>query len=76
MDFHEVLRRDGRGELAAHYVLLVFYGRWIDGEPVAGGDAAAARFVPLDALESLPLTDAAVSFIERARAKLDTLVRT
>jgi 8-oxo-dGTP diphosphatase len=76
VDFHEILRRDGDGSVSAHYILLVFYGRWIDGEPVAGGDAAAARFVTLDALESLPLTDAAASFIERARAKLDTFVRT
>jgi 8-oxo-dGTP diphosphatase len=75
VDLHEVIRRDPNGEVAAHYVLLVFYGRWIDGEPVAGGDAAVARFVPLTALESLPLTDAAISFIDRARAKLDSHVR-
>jgi ADP-ribose pyrophosphatase YjhB (NUDIX family) len=76
VDFHEVLRRDANFGVAAHYVLLVFYGRWIDGEPVAGGDAAAARFVPRTTLESLALTDAAISFIERARTKLNSQIGT
>lgn len=76
VDFHEVLRRDSNASVAVHYILLVFYGRWIDGEPVAGGDAAVARFVPLDALGSLQLTDAAASFIERADAKIQAHAKT
>ena len=70
LDFHEVLRRDDDGRLSAHFVLLVFYGRWIAREPVPGTDAAAARFVPVDALDTLQLTEAAPVFIRRALARL------
>jgi 8-oxo-dGTP diphosphatase len=73
LDIHEVLRHDGQGHLAAHYLLVVFFGRWIGGEPAAESDAAAARFVPARALAGLPLTDGAASFIHRAMEKRATL---
>ena len=70
LDIHEVLRRDGDGGLTAHYLLVVFFGRWIGGEPRAGEDAAAARFVSIGALDGLPLTEGAASFIHRAQERL------
>jgi len=37
---------DGKpGEITRHYVLIDYAARWISGEPVAGDDAAEARFV-------------------------------
>jgi 8-oxo-dGTP diphosphatase len=66
VDIHEVMRRDAAGGLLAHYLLIVWYGRWVDGEPAAGSDAAAARFVPLDAIDALPMTEAAPAFVRRA----------
>ncbi|MBX9590354.1 MAG: NUDIX hydrolase [Hyphomonadaceae bacterium] len=69
LDIHEVLRRDDSGRLTGHYLLVVFFGRWLRGEPTAGGDAAAARFVPIEALGTLPLTDGAASFIHRAQER-------
>jgi 8-oxo-dGTP diphosphatase len=66
LDIHEVIRRDERGALAAHYLLAVFLGRWVSGEPKAGDDVTAARFVAIDTVASLPLTDGALSFIHRA----------
>ena len=71
LDIHEVLLRDGGGELAAHYLIAVFFGRWIAGEPAAGSDAAAARFVAIDTLASYPLTDGAAALIARACQRLD-----
>jgi 8-oxo-dGTP diphosphatase len=71
IDIHEVLLRDGGGDLLAHYLIAVFFGRWIAGEPVAGSDAAAARFVAIDALASYPLTDGAAALITRAWQRLD-----
>jgi 8-oxo-dGTP diphosphatase len=62
----DVILRNGEGGLQAHYVLSVFHGVWLGGEPVAGSDAAAARFVPLEAIERLPLTDGAAGIIARA----------
>ena len=66
IDIHEVLRRDEAGRLTAHYLLAVFYGRWLTGEPHPRDDVRGARFFPVDALEDLPLTEGAVSFIHRA----------
>lgn len=66
VDIHEVMRHDARGELLAHYLLVVWYGRWVGGEPVPGSDAGAARFVPLDAIDTLPMTEAAPEFVRRA----------
>jgi 8-oxo-dGTP diphosphatase len=66
LDIHEAIRHGSAGELAAHYLLAVFYGRWVSGEPAAGDDATAARFVPLDAVQALPTTDGAPDFIQRA----------
>ena len=66
LDIHEVMRHDAAGELAAHYLIVVFFGRWFSGEPTAGDDAAAARFVPVDAIGELPLTDGASAFIHEA----------
>ena len=66
VDMHEVLLHANDGRLTAHYVLAVFWGRWRAGEPAAGSDAAAARFVALDGLHAYPLTDGAEALIRRA----------
>ncbi|HEX6001188.1 MAG TPA: NUDIX hydrolase [Hyphomicrobiaceae bacterium] len=63
---HEVMRHDPAGQLMSHYLLAVFYGHWVSGEPVAGDDAAAARFVSLDAVAALKTTDGTPEFIRRA----------
>lgn len=70
VDLHEIVRRgDNGGEIAWHYVIAVHYGIWRGGEPIAASDCRAARFVPLDAMGALPLTDGAEALIQRA-AKL------
>jgi 8-oxo-dGTP diphosphatase len=66
VDMHEVLLHADDGRLNAHYLLAVFWGRWRAGEPIAGSDAAAARFVAPGELHTYPLTDGAASLIERA----------
>lgn len=35
------------GEVVRHYIMIDFACRWLSGEPVAGDDAADARFFPL-----------------------------
>lgn len=66
LDIHEVLRHDAAGHLTAHYLIVVFFGLWVGGEPVPGGDAAAARFVPIEAVNRLQTTDGVLGFIQRA----------
>ena len=43
------------GETTRHYVMIDYAARWIAGEPVAGDDAAEARFVSLE--EALALVE-------------------
>ena len=66
VDVHEVIRHGDAGSLAAHYLIAVFCGRWVAGEPAAASDAAQARFVPVTDIDRLPLTDGAAALIRRA----------
>jgi 8-oxo-dGTP diphosphatase len=75
LDIHDVIRRHPAGDLASHYLLAVFYGRWVSGEPVAGDDATAARFIPLDAVHELRMTDGAEDLVRRAAALMQVAVR-
>lgn len=43
------------GAITRHYVLIDYAARWLAGEPVAGDDAAEARFVSRD--EAMVLVD-------------------
>ena len=72
LDVHEVIRHSPSGRLTSHYLLAIFYGRWISGEPVPGDDAAAARFVPIDAVDRLKMTDGGPDFVRRGWALLNT----
>jgi ADP-ribose pyrophosphatase YjhB (NUDIX family) len=67
VDLHEVIRREGEA-VSWHYVIAVFHGIWRDGEPLAASDCRATRFVALDDLGSVPLTDGAETLIRRAAA--------
>jgi 8-oxo-dGTP diphosphatase len=40
-------------EVGMHYVLIDYAARWLSGEPVAGDDAAEARFVPIAETDAL-----------------------
>lgn len=69
-DVHDVIIEDRSGALTAHYLLAVFYGRWLAGEPVAATDCRNARFVALEDVGKYPLTDGAQRIIETARRRL------
>ncbi len=49
-----------------HYVLIDYAARWIAREPVAGDDAAAARFVPVADIRELGLWDETVKVVLQA----------
>jgi hypothetical protein len=63
---HDVLIQSTEGQLTAHYVLSVYFGRWVRGEPVAGSDVVTARFVRFDDLDGYRLTPGARPIIARA----------
>lgn len=72
VDVHEIIRREASGEVIWHYVIAVHYGVWRNGEPVAGSDCRQARFIALDELGSVPLTDGAEALIRRAARLVGT----
>jgi 8-oxo-dGTP diphosphatase len=74
-DVHDVLIEAQDGGLTAHYVLCVYFGRWISGEPVAGSDVRDARFVALEELDQYRMTPGARPIIARAQQLLDAHLR-
>jgi 8-oxo-dGTP diphosphatase len=72
-DVHDVLIRNDSGDLTAHYVIAVYFGRWLGGEPVAGEESRDARFVSFDQLETFNMTPGALAIIARARTLFEAL---
>lgn len=70
IDLHEVIRRNGAGDVQLHYIIAVHYGTCATGEPRAATDISDARFVRLDELPGYRLTDGAVRFIHEAHRRL------
>lgn len=72
-DVHDVLIENDSGELTAHYVIAVYFGRWLSGEPVADEECRDARFVALDQLGTFNMTPGAPAIIARACALFEAL---
>jgi 8-oxo-dGTP diphosphatase len=70
LDVHEVIARNDDGSLRAHYVVNIFYGHWLSGEPAPADDCSNARFVALDDIAGYPTTTNAENFIRRASQAL------
>lgn len=50
LDVVDYVERNESGEVLHHFALVDYLGYWRGGEPVAGDDAAEARWAPLDRL--------------------------
>lgn len=68
IDVVDGIRRDKEGEIVSHYTLVDFAAEWVKGEPVAGDDAAEARWVRLDGLEPYRLWRETTRIISEAVA--------
>ena len=68
IDVHDIIGLKADGSVASHYLLAVYHGRWIAGEPEAASDSRASRFFALDEIDSLPMTPGAQTLIRRAVA--------
>ena len=62
VDINDVIMRRDDGSLRAHYLLTIFFGRWLAGEPVAADDCLEARFIDLDEITDLDTTDNLMHF--------------
>ena len=72
VDINDVVIRNDAGELTAHYLLVIFYGRWLGGDPLPGDDCLEARFVAPSTLENFKTTDRLSGFIRSASSKYRT----
>lgn len=53
----DAIHRDEAGRVRFHYVIVDLMGEYLDGEPVAGDDAAEARWVAPADLAALPVSE-------------------
>lgn len=70
VDVVDSVTHDEAGRVRFHYTLVDFAGFAAPGEPMAGGDSAAAAWVPLDALAPLELWTKTRDVIAKAEAML------
>jgi len=63
-----VVVRDGTGRVQFHYIIIDYLARWVAGEPRAGSDAAAVRWLHREDWAALPLTEGLGPVLLRALA--------
>jgi 8-oxo-dGTP diphosphatase len=66
VDVVDGLFADQAGKTDRHYVLIDYAARWLSGEPVAGDDAAEARFWPVEDAVGLVSWHETARVIEKA----------
>lgn len=66
-DWAEVIRRDDAGHISSHYVIAMFVGAWIVGEPRAGDDADDAGWFLPQQLGTIAMTEGTAARILRWR---------
>ena len=62
----DLIRRDERGRIRYHFVLLDLMARYLGGVPVAGTDALAVRWVDQGELDQLDIIPRLVPVIRKA----------
>ncbi len=65
--YQDAIARDAAGRVQYHYVIFYFLAKPTGGALQAGDDAAAAAWVPVADLDSLPLTDSVRRALDQAR---------
>lgn len=69
VDVVDAIFNNRNGDLITrHYVLIDYAARWVSGTPIAGDDAAEARFFHLSELTSLNMWDETLRVIDAAAA--------
>ena len=57
IDMAEIIGQNAAASVETHFVLIVFAGRYVDGDIAAGDDAAEARWVGRSELAGLDMTE-------------------
>ena len=71
VDVVDGISRDATGAAISHYTLIDFAAEWVSGEPVAGDDAAEARWTSLENLDDYRLWSETRRIIAAAAAMRD-----
>ena len=71
IEVFERIQRDAAGEVEYHYVVADYRCEYTGGEPRAGDDAAAVRWVERSAMGELEVTSGARTVIEKAFERRD-----
>ena len=71
VDVVDGISRDETGAAISHYTLIDFAAEWVSGEPVAGDDAAEARWTSLENLDDYRLWSETRRIIAAAVAMRD-----
>ena len=69
VDINDVIMRRADGSLRAHYLLTIFYGRWLAGDPVPADDCLEARFADIAEINALDTTDRLLHFVTISHQK-------
>ncbi len=69
VDINDVILKAPDDTLRAHYLLTIFYGRWLSGDPVPADDCLEARFVEIEEIDDLPTTDRLMHFVKLGHRK-------
>ena len=69
LDVVDLIRPAAEGHVKGHWTLVDFAADWVSGEPVAGDDAADARWVSVNDLEGLGLWTETLRIIRIALAR-------
>jgi ADP-ribose pyrophosphatase YjhB (NUDIX family) len=69
-DAVNVIRRDEGGAVIFHRVIVVFYGLWISGEPIAASDVSAAQWRQPQEIPALETTAGLQEVVRRAWLRL------
>jgi len=75
VDINDVIMHRPDGSLRAHYLLTIFFGSWISGEPSPADDCIETRFASLDEIATLQTTDNLLHFINLSLAKWEAYNR-
>ena len=66
----EPIQRDEGDNIRYHYVVVDLLATYVEGEPNPADDADDAQWIPLDALDDLPMLPETRAIIRRAAAPL------
>jgi ADP-ribose pyrophosphatase YjhB (NUDIX family) len=74
-DVADTITCDGDGRVQFHFVVVNFVARIVGGELKTASDILEARWVPVDEVERVDLTDSFRAFFEEHKNEVERLVR-